>query len=211
MPINVLKMYRIHFEKRSITVCSPDEHSLNDPNVLILSCNNVSDIESVPSFFDSATNISKLYIPTNDETGVFNTLCNTFKQIDAGGGLVQNRAKDYLLIYRNSLWDMPKGKLEEGETIEECAIREVHEETGLENLHEGRLICVTHHCYHMKGDFCLKHTYWYKMSYTEPKELIPQTEEDIKKATWVAKSSLPEFLSNTYPSIVEVFKKAGII
>ncbi|MCK9625621.1 MAG: NUDIX domain-containing protein [Bacteroidales bacterium] len=204
-------MRRIHFEKRSITVCSPDKHSLDDPNILIISCNDPEVIKTLPDFFDKATTISKLYIPTSDEEGTFNTLCSTFTEIIAGGGLVRNRAGDYLLIYRNGIWDLPKGKLEDGEDIKTCSQREVEEETGISNLTLKNLICVTHHCYHMNGNFCLKHTYWYKMLYNAPSNLVPQTEEDIKKATWVAKSSLPKYLADTYPSIIEVFKSEKII
>ena len=69
-----------------------------------------------------------------------------------------------------------------------------------------RLICVTDHCYFRNGLWHLKHSWWYDMLYTEPVDLTPQREEDITKAAWVAKSSLPAFLVNTYPSIAEVFR-----
>ena len=45
---------------------------------------------------------------------------------------------------------------------------------------------------------------------TAPVDLTPQSEEDISKAAWVAKSSLPPFLLNTYPSIAEVFREAKV-
>lgn len=204
-------MRRIHFENRSITICSPQEHSLNDPNALIMSCNNRSQIESLPTFFDNATQISKIYIPTQREEEVFGEICSHFEQVEAGGGLVKNRAGDYLMIFRNGLWDLPKGKLEDGESIEQCALREVEEETGLDCLEAERLICITHHTYHRNGKFCLKHTYWYEMLYNQPIDLVPQFEEDIQKAAWVAKSALSEYLIGTYPSITEVFKRAKIL
>ena len=49
------------------------------------------------------------------------------------------------------------------------------------------------------------------MLYDAPLDLTPQREEDISKAAWVARSSLTPFLLNTYPSIVEVFREAGVI
>ena len=85
------------------------------------------------------------------------------------------------------------------------------EETGVESLVPGSLICVTDHCYRRNGLWHLKHTWWFNMLYDNPLDLTPQREEDISKAAWVAKSSLTPFLLNTYPSIVEVFREAMII
>ena len=87
---------------------------------------------------------------------------------------------------------------------------EVQEETGVDQLQLRRLICITDHCYFRDNRWHLKHTWWYDMLYTDPTNLTPQREEDITKAAWVAKSSLPPFLKNTYPSIVEVFREARI-
>ena len=102
------------------------------------------------------------------------------------------------------------GHQEAGEDIETTALREVQEETGVDQLELRRLICITDHCYLRNGIWHLKHTWWYDMLYTDPTNLTPQREEDISKAAWVAKSSLPPFLKNTYPSILEVFKEARI-
>ena len=90
------------------------------------------------------------------------------------------------------------------------ALREVQEETGVDKLELGDLICVTDHCYLRDGIWHLKHTWWYNMLYTDPVNLTPQREEDITKASWVAKSSLPPFLADTYPSILEVFREARV-
>ena len=97
---------------------------------------------------------------------------------------------------------------ENGEDITVTALREVQEETGVDQLELRDPICVTDHCYLRGGIWHLKHTWWYNMLYTDPVDLTPQREEDITKAAWVARSSLPSFLKNTYPSIVEVFREA---
>ncbi len=56
--------------------------------------------------------------------------------VRAGGGLVVRRVRgrlEVVLVHRpvREDWTFPKGKLEDGETLEDCALREVHEETGL--------------------------------------------------------------------------------
>ena len=57
-----------------------------------------------------------------------------FKVIKAAGGVVQNSQNKYLLIFRRGKWDLPKGKIDKGETIKNAATREVMEETGLHEI-----------------------------------------------------------------------------
>ena len=137
--------------------------------------------------------------------------CSHFQEITAAGGLVQNREGKYLLIYRHDLWDLPKGKQEPEETVEQCALREVEEETGLQQLRLGDPICITHHTYKLFGQNILKHTHWFRMFDDAEESLTPQLEEDITGARWVEKESLPELLEGTYPSLLEVFISAGLL
>src|SRR4051812_36809134 len=107
------------------------------------------------------------------------------KVIMAAGGVVENEKGELLLIFRKKHWDLPKGKLDEGETIEQCAIREVMEETGLKNIFLGELIDVTVHQYEENGDTITKKTAWYKMKGSSLDNLTPQTEEHIEEIKWV--------------------------
>lgn len=141
----------------------------------------------------------------------FDRFRSHFREITAGGGLVRNRDGQYLLIFRHGLWDLPKGKLEDGESIEECALREVGEETGLHDLILDKPVCITHHTYTLSGEKILKHTHWYLMHDDRPEPLLPQAEEDITRAEWVEKKCLPKYLEGTYPSIIEVFVSAGLL
>lgn len=204
-------MHRIYFDKRTLAICSPTDQSLNDPNSVIYKPGSEPDFQSLILLFEKSKEISKLYIPTDQEEAVYRQICSQFAQINAGGGLVMNKRGDFLLIFRNGLWDLPKGKQEPGEDIRLSALREVEEECGIKDLEIRRLICITDHTYRFGDKFILKHTYWYRMLYNQPTELSPQTEENISKATWISKSSLPGFLDNTYPSIIEVFKNTHII
>ena len=203
-------MHRIYFEKRCILICSPDDQILSDPNMIRFSLGGSQDIHSLVDMVEVSDSLHRVCIPTSDIRGTYKAICAEFLEVNASGGLVSNRRGDYLLISRNGMWDLPKGHQDPGEDIQVTALREVQEETGISELEVRELICITDHCYRRNGIWHLKHTWWYDMLYTDPTDLTPQREEDITKAAWVAKSSLPACLLNTYPSIVEVFREAKI-
>ncbi|MBK7761822.1 MAG: NUDIX domain-containing protein [Bacteroidetes bacterium] len=125
--------------------------------------------------------------------------------VKAAGGAVFNDKDEILFIYRHKKWDMPKGKLEPEETLEECALREVCEETGLRNLLIEFEICTTYHIY-IEEEMKLKETTWFQM-FTDDRWLTPQKDEGIKKAIWVHKNNIRFQLEKTYPSILEIFQK----
>lgn len=133
------------------------------------------------------------------------------KIIKAGGGLVRNGEGELLLIFRRGKWDLPKGKLDEGETIEACALREVEEETGVKHLALGELISVTWYEYFDKwvGEDVIKETHWFKMDVAGVPALIPQTEEDITAIEWTKKSDLPKRMEQSYITIIDVLEESG--
>lgn len=134
-----------------------------------------------------------------------------YLEVNAGGGLVNNTEGKFLLIRRSGLWDLPKGHQEPGEAIEVTALREVEEETGLKELSLGEFIRVTDHTYFRNEKWHLKHTWWYRMTCPgDGSDTVPQTEEGITEIRWVTKEELPEFLQQTYPTIVEVFRSIGL-
>ena len=203
-------MHKIYFEKRAIIICDPQDPALSDPNAVQFCIGKSTDIRALVEMVEVSDSLHRICIPTSDIEDTYAMICAEFLEVNAGGGLVSNRRGDYLLISRNGLWDLPKGHQDPGEDIEVTALREVQEETGIDALTLRGLICITDHCYRRNGIWHLKHTWWYDMLYTDPTDLTPQREEDISKAAWVAKSSLPPFLLNTYPSILEVFREAKV-
>ena len=203
-------MHRIYFEKRCLVICDENDAALSDPNAVEFRIGSRLDIHSLVGMFEASDSLGRIFIPGADVEGTYRRVCAEFKEVNAAGGLVSNRRGDYLLIRRNSLWDLPKGHQESGEDIAVTAMREVQEETGVQQLELRRLVCVTDHCYKRDGIWHLKHTWWYDMLYTDPVDLTPQREEDITRAAWVARSSLPPYLKNTYPSIAEVFREARV-
>ena len=128
------------------------------------------------------------------------------KIIQAGGGLVLNEQNELLLIFRRGSWDLPKGKLDPGETLEACVLREVEEETGVGNLTLIEFLGITQHQYfdpYLK-DEVIKESHWFTMSVKGVPALIPQTEEDITDIRWVPLAEVNALIANSFSSIKEI-------
>jgi 8-oxo-dGTP pyrophosphatase MutT (NUDIX family) len=129
-----------------------------------------------------------------------------FTFIQAAGGLVQNENNEFLLIFRRGKWDLPKGKSDKGEKLEDCAVREVEEETGLKNVKLISPLTITYHTYHEGARFILKESHWYKMKISGDQKLVPQIAEDIHEIKWVKAEDFTPYLKNTFPSVSDVLK-----
>ena len=129
-----------------------------------------------------------------------------FTVIKAAGGLVRNKEDRILLMKRRGKWDLPKGKLDPGEILEDCAVREVKEETGLKDVKLQEKLITTYHTYDENGKHFLKESHWYKMFAAGNQELQPETEEDITEILWVRKSEINTFLDQTFPLIRDVIR-----
>lgn len=144
---------------------------------------------------------------TDDLDFAFKDFYTHFVPIEAAGGVVFNANNEVLLIKRLGKWDLPKGKIDGGENDEEAAIREVEEECGISGLTITGKLPSTYHCYKQHNHRFLKITYWFKMSTTDSKPLVPQTEEHITEARWLPWSELnPEGL-DSYLSIIDLLKQ----
>lgn len=125
----------------------------------------------------------------------------------AAGGLVYNNKKEILFIYRNKKWDLPKGKIEKGEDIQACAVREVQEETGVQELSIKKYITTTYHVFKRNDKFKLKETYWYEMHTSYKGDLVPQEDEGIKKVKWKDFQKTQKALNKSYENIKLLFPK----
>jgi 8-oxo-dGTP pyrophosphatase MutT (NUDIX family) len=149
----------------------------------------------------------------NDLEELIKEFTKKFSVVKAAGGLVENKKKNILMIFRRGRWDLPKGKLDKGETLEACAIREVEEETGLRNIKLLGPLTITYHTYHEGTKFILKESHWFRMQVTTEQKLVPQTNEDIQQIQWVNLKDLEKYLKNSYPMISDIietyFKKTS--
>ena len=121
--------------------------------------------------------------------------------IVAGGGKVLNPEGKILFIFRNGKWDLPKGKAEHKETIDETALREVEEETGVTGLTITKPLDITYHIFKRNNQYFIKTTYWFEMYSEFDGELLPQEKEGITKVKWVSPKKLKKIKKNIYANI----------
>jgi ADP-ribose pyrophosphatase YjhB (NUDIX family) len=148
--------------------------------------------------------IEEFILYSFDLNEMWHSFTSLFTVIDAAGGIIRNKKGDLLFIFRKGKWDLPKGKVDPGETIAEGAVREVKEECGLREVILGKLLAKTYHTYTEGNKRILKITYWYGMEVPGTQKLVPQAEEDITDIKWIRADKLAEVRNNTYRSVADL-------
>ena len=140
-----------------------------------------------------------LYHPKKEKLEMhFNKL---FPIVEAAGGLVINELNQYLFIYRNKKWDLPKGRMRKNEMIIDAAVREVEEETSVRDLIVKKQLPITYHIFKRNRKYKLKKTYWYLMETSYNGQLVPQLNEGIEKAVWKNKNEIDLLVKSAYKNI----------
>ncbi|PJE39811.1 MAG: NUDIX hydrolase [Flavobacterium sp.] len=155
--------------------------------------------------------IQKAYLYYPDEKAILKKVKEKIPVCKAGGGLVYNKAGDVLFIFRNGKWDLPKGGIEKGEEIEDTAIREVEEETGVTNLKITHKLQKTYHVFKRGGKYKLKVTHWYEMRTDFTGTPKPQANEGIEKVAWLNPEEIKEALKNSYENIKLLFQEEELL
>ncbi|MDH5366748.1 MAG: NUDIX domain-containing protein [Cyclobacteriaceae bacterium] len=150
-------------------------------------------------------NLYSLTITSQEFDNIIAFIKKKYKVIKAAGGVVRKRSK-VLMIYRLKKWDLPKGKIEKGESAKTGAIREVEEECNIK-VKLKQKICATYHTYTMKNKDILKKTTWYLMDCIDDSQKKPQIEEDIEELKWMTSKEIHHALQNSYRSINHVFNR----
>jgi len=201
----------IYFDKRKIVLTENLGSYFNDHCGLFASYETPQELSKILEFFQSTIQVENVFISGENLQTMLDEFSCMYRLIEASGGLVENKNGELLFIFRYGRWDLPKGKLEKNEKVEDAALREVSEETGISNLKLTGHIVNTYHTYRIGNEVVLKKTYWYKMSYSGNEQLIPQQSEDISIAKWFPKNHLDEIISNTYDTIREVLNSEKVL
>ncbi|MCR5455595.1 MAG: NUDIX domain-containing protein [Bacteroidales bacterium] len=169
-------------------------------------CKEVEYYEGLPADCLDGVVRGNLWIRGNAEQ-LFDIIKNDCKYVEAAGGYVLNVLGQSLIIVRNGLYDLPKGKIEEGEVPEVAAVREVNEETGVLPTIERKLVD-TYHFYRWgdEKEVTIKKTYWYLMNLQGSTVTKPQTEEGITSCIWMDDAMIDDVIKRTHRNLKTIFE-----
>lgn len=196
----------IYYDDKKISVGSDTGETAQNQVLVNYENGNSETLKVAIKDFLKQGNKKSLFVQTNSVSSVFEELKKGFYFIEAAGGLIQNKDK-YLFIKRLGKWDLPKGKLDKGETIQQAAIRECEEECAVIGLTILKQLPDTYHIYEYKTGHALKVSYWFHMETSSNKELKPQTEENIEEVRWLSVDEIKSIvLKNTYITIEKLVR-----
>lgn len=115
------------------------------------------------------------------------------KEVSAGGVVYRKAGVqlEFLMIEdRYGKWTLPKGKQESGESVEETALREIREETGIDGRIVSRLTTVNYQFDHPERGKVDKEVHYFLVEHTAGVE-TPQLEE-IKQLEWLTADRVRE-------------------
>tara|TARA_B100001057_G_scaffold168138_1_gene168877 strand:+ start:1241 stop:1852 length:612 start_codon:yes stop_codon:yes gene_type:complete len=191
-------MYKVFFNQKPIVLTTEIILPREDSPLFYVKFTNKKFIAKVLK----SKKVKMLYLYHSKEEKLWYYFLNMFKLIEAAGGLVKNlKTNHFLFIFRNKKWDLPKGRINKNEAVKNAAIREVEEETGVENLSIIKSLETTYHIFKKNRKYRLKKTFWYLMNTDYVGKLTPETKEGIEEAIWIDKNSIDSLKSKMYQNI----------
>ncbi len=199
-------MYKIYFDKRFIFISSQPDRM--QKYRLFYKYHDIDELYAKISAFIRNNEISSLNIYSYKINSLWNAFRAYFENRIASGGLLYNDNEELLFIRRRSKWDIPKGHLSENESVRECAVREIEEETGLIAGEAMLILNPTYHIYKKDEKWVLKETHWYVFNDTGEGKAAPQVSEDITEVRWLSREEIKYVHQNTWPSVSDVIHEA---
>ena len=205
-------MYKVFINEKIICFTNNAKNYSQFYNCLVLNFFSTTITPFLLDLLAHGRKVEVIVISVSNFEEVFKQFQSQFKMIFAAGGIVSNTKGEKLFIYRLDKWDLPKGKIEEGEDTKTAAIREVGEECGVTDLTIKKEFSPTYHIYTIKNELVLKQTNWFEMESNFKGTLVPQKEENITKAEWLSEEAITnKVLKNTYSSIANLLTEALLI
>lgn len=193
-------MIKIFVNDKPIVLTTKIEKETTFKNYLLKSVNISKVIKELNS-----SKVSEIRLIHKNEDKLLKKFLKLLPNVLAGGGKVINPKGEVLFIFRNGKWDLPKGKAEKKEKIDETALREVEEETGVAGLQITKPLEITYHIFKRNGRNKIKITYWFEMTTSYNGKLKPEESEGITKVAWLNNEQIAEALQNSYANIKSMF------
>lgn len=199
-------MYKVFFNEYRILFLLNGKDAVNNNSDLNVKINCVDDFFRFLNSLEKNIFKNKKDFSCSLKENVFHEIFENFTCLPAAGGVVINNNRELLFIKRMNRWDLPKGKMEEGESPEKTALREVSEECGIYHQKIVKQLPSTIHLYRSpfikkSNNWVVKKTFWFEMSLDEAEHTTPQTEEDISDVKWFSSNQLKEVYDSTYRSL----------
>jgi 8-oxo-dGTP pyrophosphatase MutT (NUDIX family) len=204
-------MYKVFFNDRNIFLTDDFAKTFQTKYGLFYKFHGKEDLMELLAFYRNLKRINNLFIFHHDVEELKTIFRSCFQNIEAAGGVIKNKKGHLLVIYRRGKWDLPKGKLETGESFEEAALREIEEECGIQDLTIVCRLLSTYHSYLLHDKPVLKKTMWFEVMYNGNDELVPQKQEEITDIRWIIPYEVSVVMKDTYGSIQDVLKYANLM
>jgi 8-oxo-dGTP pyrophosphatase MutT (NUDIX family) len=197
-------MYKVFINNKAIYIVNAVDQEYIAKDILIQKYHSDKSLKSVIADFQKSYVYNIMILYDKNINYLFEKIISLYKVINAAGGLVRNQNGDILFIYRYGKWDLPKGKIEKNEKIQDTALREVEEECGISGLTIISQLKPTFHIYNLNGKDVIKKSYWFEMRSDDCTTPIPQLNEGINDAKWICIKDLEKVMTNTYLSVKDL-------
>lgn len=199
-----MQKYKVFLNEKRILFHAPAKITITKPSTNSIDFTNVTEVKNWLEDFENNTEIERKF-ETFDPATDFHNFRKSLINLDAAGGVVR-KGNAILFIFRSGRWDLPKGKIDAGETAEQAALREVEEECGIKDHRITGTLQPTYHIYRSpykknRGEWIFKETRWFDMKYDGVEPGIPETGEGITEIRWFKTEELNEVLANTYENL----------
>ncbi|NNE03941.1 MAG: NUDIX domain-containing protein [Eudoraea sp.] len=195
-------MYKVFVKDAPLVLTNKLSETVNGEYFML---NEEAIINAITALAKKKLDVAYIYHPNHEE--ILKKFTKKIPLEIAAGGVVTNKKGKVLFIYRNDKWDLPKGKLDKGETIKQCALREVEEETGVEGLKIENFLKTTYHIFKKNGKYKLKEVHWFAMKTSFKGKLKGQKSEGIEKVKWKGPEKIKKALQNSYTNIRILFNE----
>ena len=192
-------MYKVFVNDKPIILTTEVSKETDFKNYLLKSVQIAKVIREL-----NKSSVKEIRLIGKNEDKLLKKFSKKLPNVIAGGGKVINDKGEILFIFRNGKWDLPKGRVDGKETLEEAAMREVEEETGVKGLKIDNPLEITYHIFKRNGRYRLKITHWFQMTTTYSGELLPEESEGITNVEWLNREKTKKALENSYANIKEL-------